>query len=283
MNSILKFHHLIKHKSFTKAAESLHISQSALSQSIINLEKKVGSALILRTKNGIKLTPKGKELFNHSRSYVLLQSFTDNLINKKQLVLSIGMIDSVAMQYASLIKDKLKLQFPEATLQFVIDNSTNLINELINANLHVAIVTRSEKAYELEGMNVSSFGSEKMFCYTNKNIAKNIKTLKDLKDISILKYNQNSNTYKLIDSVLKKKKIEFKESFYSSSPELILQMINNGEGIGFLPEYYERENQNIVRVLKGSLFVEREFILLMDNLFWKSSVGRQLKSIILKT
>jgi len=46
---------------FTKAARELGISQPAVSNNIMELEKEAGEPLFFRTKNGVSLTPKGEE------------------------------------------------------------------------------------------------------------------------------------------------------------------------------------------------------------------------------
>src|SRR4029079_19616870 len=51
--------------SFSAAAESLHLSQSAVSQQIAALEREVGIALLERTHAGPKLTHAGEALMEH--------------------------------------------------------------------------------------------------------------------------------------------------------------------------------------------------------------------------
>lgn len=48
------FYHTAKAKSFSAAADTLHVSQSAVSQSIKSLEEKLGSKLFFRKKPGNK-------------------------------------------------------------------------------------------------------------------------------------------------------------------------------------------------------------------------------------
>ena len=50
-----------------RAAEALHISQSALTRSIQVLEDTVGAMLFERTQRGVKLTPIGERLLEHAR------------------------------------------------------------------------------------------------------------------------------------------------------------------------------------------------------------------------
>jgi DNA-binding transcriptional LysR family regulator len=51
-----------RHGSFTRAAEQLWITQSALSQQVRRLEAELGVALLRRTPRGAELTPAGEEL-----------------------------------------------------------------------------------------------------------------------------------------------------------------------------------------------------------------------------
>ena len=51
--------------SFSAAAESLHLSQSAVSQQIAVLEREVGIPLLERTSDGPKLTAAGEALMSH--------------------------------------------------------------------------------------------------------------------------------------------------------------------------------------------------------------------------
>lgn len=50
---------------FTKAAERLHLTQSAVSHQIKALEKDLGEPLFLRSKRGVKLSQKGKLALEH--------------------------------------------------------------------------------------------------------------------------------------------------------------------------------------------------------------------------
>jgi DNA-binding transcriptional LysR family regulator len=51
-----------KHQSFTRAAEKLHVAQSAISQQIRMLEEELEVKLLLRTKHSVKLTAAGHAL-----------------------------------------------------------------------------------------------------------------------------------------------------------------------------------------------------------------------------
>jgi len=66
-----------KEKSFSRAAEKLQVTQSAISQSMRGLEKKVGVSLVSRVGKKIILTPEGEKLFNLAEHF--LQSLDETV------------------------------------------------------------------------------------------------------------------------------------------------------------------------------------------------------------
>ena len=59
------FYYVAKTLSFSEASKKLFISQSAVSQSIKALEKKLDQTLFIRSTKRVKLTPEGEILFKH--------------------------------------------------------------------------------------------------------------------------------------------------------------------------------------------------------------------------
>ena len=53
---------------FVRAASELHVAQSALSQQIRNLERELGTALLVRDRRGVTPTPAGEVLLGHARA-----------------------------------------------------------------------------------------------------------------------------------------------------------------------------------------------------------------------
>ena len=57
------FCRIIENAGFTKTAEELHYSQSAVSQSVKALERELGVTLVTRAKDGVRLTADGEQFF----------------------------------------------------------------------------------------------------------------------------------------------------------------------------------------------------------------------------
>jgi len=68
------FFEVAKTGNFSLAAKSLHVTQSALSQRIKNLEGEVGTPLFIREKQGARLTESGERLLQYCRTRDLMEA-----------------------------------------------------------------------------------------------------------------------------------------------------------------------------------------------------------------
>ena len=62
------FYEVAKNGNISKAAETLYISQPAVSKSITKLEQSLNHTLFIRSKKGVKLTEEGKTLYQHLKT-----------------------------------------------------------------------------------------------------------------------------------------------------------------------------------------------------------------------
>lgn len=74
------FFEVARAKSFSAAAKRLHLTQSALSQRVLNLEDELGSSLFVRESSGLRLTELGERLLRYCQSRnALEEEFLENL------------------------------------------------------------------------------------------------------------------------------------------------------------------------------------------------------------
>lgn len=84
-NDIYSFLNVAREGSFTKAASKLGVSQSALSQTILQLEQRLGVQLFTRTTRKVSLTHAGEELFlTAGQSFDLLENRLADLAGNKE-------------------------------------------------------------------------------------------------------------------------------------------------------------------------------------------------------
>ncbi len=79
MKQLQSFAAVVEYRSFTKAAEKLYISQPTISTHIRLLEEELRSCLIIRSKRGVEITPRGQELYACARDILSLR---DSLLRR---------------------------------------------------------------------------------------------------------------------------------------------------------------------------------------------------------
>lgn len=82
LNSLRVFECVALHGNFTKAGDELHISQSAISRQISNLESFYQVKLFNRERVGVKLTPQGKALFEEvTKALDLIRASSEKILH----------------------------------------------------------------------------------------------------------------------------------------------------------------------------------------------------------
>jgi len=118
---------------FRRAAGSLHLSQSAVSQHIRRLEQVCGRPLVVRDGNAARFTPDGELLLAEARK--ILAAHDDALERVRRAdspgrTLVIGSTEHAADQLLPSITARLRSGFPEHEVRFRIDRGKQLNDRL---------------------------------------------------------------------------------------------------------------------------------------------------------
>ena len=147
LKQLRAFLEIAKEKSFSKAAENLFISQPAISRKISQLEEALKCQLFIRENNTVKLTPEGEELKNKLPIvFESLNGITESLTSltkKKKLKLgyTCAAMSSFLPEMIREITDKLE----NYELIFSEGNTTELIDKVLNNNIHCAFIMAQPK------------------------------------------------------------------------------------------------------------------------------------------
>ena len=76
------FCEVVKYKNISKTAESMYISQSAITQSIQKLENMLGGKVFYRNKSGVELTEEGKNLYEYIKDSIETMSNAENIFSQ---------------------------------------------------------------------------------------------------------------------------------------------------------------------------------------------------------
>lgn len=138
------FKALSQTRHFGRAAEACHVSQPALSMQIKDLEAALGVTLIERRKNGIQLTSEGSEIARRAGEILLkAQDIHDFAADKGGPLgrhLSLGVIPTIAPYFLPIALPELQTLFPELDLTMHEAQTGNLLEELADGSLDVALL-----------------------------------------------------------------------------------------------------------------------------------------------
>jgi DNA-binding transcriptional LysR family regulator len=129
---------------FGRAAERLHISQPPLSQTIANLERKLGVRLLDRTSRRVRLTQAGAVLREHVRR--ILQDAEDAVAATRSatggeagtLRVTVGAVVRETM--LPQLKHGLKGRFPELTLDITEELGNDVLARVLHGDADVGIL-----------------------------------------------------------------------------------------------------------------------------------------------
>ena len=138
----------------TAAAQTLFISQSAVSQSIKQLEAELQTRLFARNSRGVTLTADGRMLYEYVRSAMgLLETGEEKLSQSRDLQmghLTIGASDTVTSQFLLSYLDRFHRQYPAIHIQIISGRSHKVLGLLQSGKVDIAFASTPQEGASLE-------------------------------------------------------------------------------------------------------------------------------------
>ncbi len=138
--------------SFTKAAERVHKTQSAVSMHIRRLEEQLGCALFVKQGRGARLTEEGEKLIEFARRIVQVEAGAFAALSRKGLrgAARLGIPDDYAESFLADILARFNRRHPLVEVSVVCEASTDLAPQVAAGALDLALITDHEGLKGLE-------------------------------------------------------------------------------------------------------------------------------------
>lgn len=137
------FLEIVRTGSFVNAAQSLHLTQTAISARVKVLEQQLGQPLFVRNKAGAKLTPAGQQFFRYASTLVQVWESARRAVALppgRDQVVTIGAELSL---WSPLLRHWLlwmRRECPQVAVSATIDAAERLIGHVQDGSLDVAVV-----------------------------------------------------------------------------------------------------------------------------------------------
>ena len=138
------FKAVVEHGSFSRAAESVYVSQPALSLQVREMEDALGSPLLERESRGLVLTPLGREVHGQALR-VLDEALLLETIGKRftegPFRIAVGIVSTVAPYLLAGLLERLRSASPRVELDILEAPGQDLVTSLLAGRLDAAILS----------------------------------------------------------------------------------------------------------------------------------------------
>ena len=249
------FYHVAVTLSFSEASKQLFISQSAVSQSIKVLEKKLNQPLFIRSTKKVQLTPEGEILLKHIEPAMnLIKKGENQLLEAHTLTggqLRIGASDTICRYYLVPYLNRFHKEFPNIHIKVINQTSIECAKFLENgqADFIVANYPNSALAGSMNTRVINEFhdvfvASRSAFPLKGSKLA-----LEELLRYPIMMLDRKSTTSEFLHQVFQKSQLDLVPEIELSSNDLLIDLARIGLGIAFVPDFCIPKNDEDLFIL----------------------------------
>lgn len=237
------FYHVATSLSFSEASKQLFISQSAVSQSIKTLEKKLEQPLFIRSTKKVQLTPAGKVLLKHIEPAMnLIQRGENQLIDSGTLGLGqlhIGASDTICRYFLVPYLKEFHEKFPNVPIKVTNATSLSCVELLDQGKVDLVITNfpNSNLNHSYIQKTVCNFHDVFIANPSHYDLKDQEITLEELKENPILMLDRKSTTSEFLHNLFLQHQLELMPEVELSSNDLLIDLARIGLGIAFIPDY----------------------------------------------
>ncbi len=285
---------IVNEGSFKKAADSLYVTQPAVSLQIQNLEKQLEVALFDRGGRKAQLTEAGEVLLSYCES-ILSQCneacrALQDLHNLKGGSLVVGASQTTGTYLMPRMIGLFRKKYPDVSVQLQVHSTRRTGWSVANGQIDLAIIGGELPPELKEILEIIPYASDELALVlpSNHPLAKlGELTKEDLYRIGFISLDSQSTTRKVVDKLLVGSGLDvsrLKNEMELNSLESIKNAVQSGLGAAFLPVVsIERELDagTLFRAIVADLNVKRQLKLISHPARYCSRASEAFRNIIL--
>ena len=261
------FYHVATSLSFSEASKQLYISQSAVSQAIKTLEKKIGQTLFIRSTKKVQLTPAGELLLQHIEPAMnLIRRGEEQIqnVNETQLgQLHIGASDTICRYFLVSYIRQFHQLYPEVPIKVTNATSKSCVDLLEQGQVDIIVSNnpneRLNSSYITKTVSIFQdvfVGNPLYFPTITEEM-----TLKDVAELPIMMLEKNSTTSQYLHQIFLQHQLDLVPEFQLYSNDLLIDFARIGLGLAFVPDYcIKKESKDLQIVFTKERLPQRQLV-----------------------
>lgn len=236
-------------KSFSKAAQELYMTQSAVSQAIMKLEKELGIQLFYRTSKGIVLTNEGKLLYEYIHSALgMINAGEEKLLEINKLntgTLRIAVGDTISRYFLLPYLEDFHARYPGIKLNILNGTTSEICDYIKSGKADVGICNLPIQDDILEIIPCKEVQDIFVCGDKFKKITEKPVSFEYLMKMPLIFLERKSNSRIYVENYLKKRGYQISPAFELGSHDLVVEFAKINLGIScvikeYVNDYLER-------------------------------------------
>lgn len=281
------FYHVAATLSFSEASKQLFISQSAVSQSVKVLEKKLNQTLFIRSTKKVQLTTEGEILLKHIEPAInLIQKGENQLLEANTLnggQLRIGASDTICRYFLVPYLNRFHKAYPNVHIKVTNQTSIECAHLLANGQVDFIITNypnsgllSSQKFRVINEFSDVFVANQEYFPLKGETV-----NLQKLQTFPILMLDRKSTTSEFLHHMFQKEQLDLVPEIELSSNDLLIDLARIGLGIAFVPDFCIPNNdRDLFQVRLTEKLPKRQMVVAYNENIPVSQASRQFMDML---
>jgi len=240
IESLKMFCDLAETESFTKAAQSSGVTQSAVSQQITSLERVFKSLLIERSKKKFRLTREGQVLYDYSKQIIqTYESLHSQLQELKDIIsgtIRVATIYSIGLHDLPAYVKKFMTSYPTVKIHVEYRRANQVYEDVLSNVVDLGLV-----AYPVKDPKIEIIALRKdplvLICHPQHPLARNKSLkLKALSGQEFIGFEPDIPTRRALDKILRENSVEVQHVMEFDNIETVKRAVEIDAGVSIVPQ-----------------------------------------------
>ena len=226
------------HRSFSRAAESLQLTQPSVTARIQALERDLGEALFERNGRGVTLTEVGTVFLPHAQRVIkALHDGRDAVQSLRQLelgTLRLGAAPTISTYVLPELLKEFRQRYPGLEVSVRTEHSEQIVQMVIEDEVQIGLERTISHA---DVVTVPLYRDEVVLVASPKHefAERGVVTIEEVGQRRLLMFSRGSSYYTLVDNALRQAGILVSPLMELDNMEATKKMVEKGLGIAILP------------------------------------------------
>jgi DNA-binding transcriptional LysR family regulator len=236
------FEAVCRHRHFTRAAEELHVAQSALSHQVQRLERELGVALLNRTTRSVDPTEAGRLVADRARAMLdqadALRGEVDELRGLVRGRVTVGALLFGGELDIPALLARFTARYPQIEVGLREGTVQRMLDGLTDASIDLAFALESDPPDGLDRLALSTEELAVVMAPRHRLVGDAPLPVAELADEPLIAFGHGSSVRRLVDRAFSEAGVTPRIALEGNDLALVRSLVTQGIGLAVLPRSF---------------------------------------------